>query len=236
MDINNILIEKINNNIKVLEINNYSEINLDIHPNILVKYKIIDKINNSINSILLQNELLSYNLDWSMDGKSDIILGNILYKDFLNNIDENKEKYIFHNILENKDIYNIIQKYIPLPMINKTNKMRISRFYSGYKYSGTNIHNHTRAINYLISGMKLWIMFPNSNNNKNFLLNHKLYYDTNNNLPLNCFLENYNNFKKNIENLSIILQEEGDSVYIPEYYYHGIINISDCCGITYSWF
>ena len=197
-----------------------------------IKYTIFGK--NKVDKTLFQNEFLNYQLDWSIKGQSDIIIGNILYKDFLNNLG-NQNKYIFHNILENKELFFIVQKYIPLPYItHETEKLRICRFYSGYKYSGSNIHNHTKALNYLISGMKLWILFPNTKNNIDFLETNKLTYHSNDNTPLNCFLDNYNLFNKYIEHLCIIIQEENEVIYIPDNCFHGTINLTDCYGITYS--
>jgi len=172
-------------------------------------------------------------LDYSIDGKSDIIIGNILYKDFIENKDN--KKYIFHNILKNTDLFELIKKYIPLPKEYENINLRISRFYSGCKYSGTNIHNHSKAINYLCNGIKLWIIFPNTYQNIIFLKNNNLNYMSNNSLPLNCFLENYNLLNKNIENISIIIQEESDAIFIPDFYFHSVINLDECYGITYSW-
>ena len=82
--------------------------------------------------------------------------------------------------------------------------------------------------------MKLWILFPNTKNNINLLDKYKLDYQSNNNIPLNSFLENYNLLNNNIENISIIIQEESDAIYIPDFYFHSIINLDDCYGITYS--
>jgi len=248
MDINNILFEKCNNHIKIINTDNYFDINIDY--NIPIKYIVNEKIDKKC----LQNNLLNYKLDWSLYGKSDIISGNILYKDFLENTENNQnamkvhrytpeftkeninsEKYIFHNILNNSQLFNLIQKYIPLPNNILNKKIRISRFYSGYKYSGSNIHNHTKALNYLIDGIKLWILFPNTSNNIKFLNENLLNYVSNNNTPLKCFLEYYNMFNKNIENISIIIQKENEVIYIPDYYFHSVINLEDSYGIIYSW-
>jgi len=226
MDLNNILIEKCNNNIKLIEINNYSEIKLDL--NIPIKYKI--KNNNIVE---IEKELYDYNLDYSIDGKSDKKIGNIIYKDFLENNDS--KKYIFHNILKNQDLFEVIQKYIPLPKDYENVKLRISRFYSGYKYSGSNIHSHSKAINYLCKGIKLWIIFPNTFQNKDLLKKNQLDYMSNIDLPLNCFLKHYDLLNKDVENLCIILQEESDAIFIPDYYFHSVINLDQCHGITYSW-
>jgi hypothetical protein len=213
--------------------NIYSYCDISINKNMLkpIKYQIEEKIN----KVDFQNELLNYHLEWSIEGKSDQIVGNILYKDFLDNKDNHENKYIFHNILLNNGLYNLIKKYIPLPYVENNEKLRISRFYSGYKYSGSNIHNHTKAINYLINGMKMWILFPNTLKNIFFLRTHNLDYQSNNNTPIHSFIDNYDLLINNIEDLSIIIQEENTVIYIPDFYFHGVINLDDCYGITYSY-
>ena len=45
-----------------------------------IKYTIFGK--NKVDKTLFQNEFLNYQLDWSIKGQSDIIIGNILYNDF----------------------------------------------------------------------------------------------------------------------------------------------------------
>lgn len=246
MDIDTILTQKLKNyNIETCDVYSYSDISINKNMINPVKYRIIDKIN----KISFQNKLLNYNLDWSLNGKSDQIIGNILYKDFLDNKEKHLTKYIFHNILLNDNLFNIIKNDIPLPDIDRNEILRISRFYSGYKYSGSNIHNHTKAINYLISGKKLWILFPNTYHNIMFLRQNNLDYQSNinkmhlskhncvdkENTPLNIFIDNYDLLINNIEDINIILQEEGEAIYIPEFYFHSIINLDDCYGITYSY-
>jgi hypothetical protein len=113
--------------------------------------------------------------------------------------------------------------------------LRISRFYYGIKYSKCNIHNHSSALNYLFSEKKLWIIFPPINKNYVFLNTNKMLYGSITEKTINWFLENYELLKNNIINLQIFLQEQNEIVYIPNKYFHCVINLDTVSDITYSW-
>lgn len=216
------LSEKINNCIQIKHLENYADINLiTTNKNIPMKFN----IKQNIDKELFINDIKNISLDWSKNGMSDVILGNILYKDFLK---ENTDKYIFHNFLDQLEI---IKKHIPFPKLFTNVKLRISRFYSGYKHSGSFIHRHSIALNYLISGKKIWILFPSTPKNCEFFNKHA----QNDGIQIDYFLTNYNLFNENLEHISIILQEENEVLLIPNFCFHGVINVCNSYGITYSW-
>jgi hypothetical protein len=93
MDINNILTEKCNNKIVNIQIISYSDISINKNMTKPIKYKILEK--NKIDKKLFEEQLLNYKLDWSIEGKSDVIIGNILYKDFLGLLE-----FFFEKIME----------------------------------------------------------------------------------------------------------------------------------------
>lgn len=109
----------------------------------------------------LLNEIKNFNFDSSENGISTKITNSYILDKIINNDDEKKifstnKNYIFHNILNDYKIKKIIVKYINLPKnFNSINELRISRFYTGYENSGTYLHSHSPALNYLISGKKL---------------------------------------------------------------------------------
>lgn len=139
---------------------------------------------------------------------------------------------IFHNLLETPDIFHIVTQLIPIPL-SLSKKLRISRFYAGSKYTGTNLHNHTPALNYLITGKKLWIMCPSTKINNQIIKDRKMDYGKVTTSSKEWF---QNTDFSGFENLIIFEQNSNEIVYIPDKYYHAIINLSYTQGITYSWF
>jgi dTDP-4-dehydrorhamnose 3,5-epimerase-like enzyme len=56
------------------------------------------------------------------------------------------------------------------------------------------------------------------------------------NMNYNIFLiENFNNIKNNIHDLYFFIQDEKEIVYIPDFWWHGLINLDNSLGITFSW-
>jgi hypothetical protein len=218
-------------NIQIVDVEKYNDIDFEKFSNIVTKY--IIKI--TVDKQSFEESILSLYLDYSNNGKSDTKIGRILYSDFLDITQNNETKYIFHNILSNKNIFEAIKKHIPLPNNSENKIMRVSRFYSGYKYSGSNIHLHTKAINYLISGKKIWIIFPNSEKNIKWIVQHNLHYIKSSKLPIEWLSEYYHLLKTEIENEIITIQNEGEAIYVPDYYFHGVVNLEKSYGITYSW-
>jgi len=214
--------------IKIIKLKNYSNIILLQNKNESTKFQ----IENKINPENLKNEMINLYLDWGKNGKSDVIEGSILYKEFLEKKEENLEKYIFHDFAKEIDI---LKKHIPLPVLpDKPVKIRVSRFYSGYKYSCSLIHNHSLAVNYLVSGKKIWIVFPNTDANIDFIKGNA-HYKENKGIMIDHFIENYDMFNEDIHDIKIFIQEEGDAVLIPPFYFHGVVNVDDSFGLTYSW-
>lgn len=197
---------------------------------------------NKFDSANFISQLENFELEYSELGLSDKICGKILLKDFIVNIKKPDyiNKYIFHDILKDKNLFNLVIKEIPLPC-NFNFKLRISRFYYGENSSGTYIHQHSPALNYLIKGKKLWIMFPNYMQNILFMKNNDLnYYCYVNNNTSKSFINwldlNLNKLIENIYGLQIFIQNAGEVVYIPNLFYHGVLNIEEFFGVTYSWF
>jgi CheY-specific phosphatase CheX len=42
-----------------------------------------------------------------------------------------------------------------------------------------------------------------------------------------------NNQNTQLHNINIFIQNENESIYIPDYYFHGVINLTNCYGFTY---
>lgn len=179
--------------------------------------------------------LKNFEVEYSDGGNSTVLVGKMKIIDFLSiNIYEGCQKYVFHNILNDIDMFNIISSLIPFPDIDK--EMRISRLYIGSKGSGTHVHNHSLAVNYLIDGRKIWFCFPETEKNTRILKNMRSSYGSIEIMTLDWLNSNYDYLKSNIDNFEIIVQESGDCIVVPHMYYHGVINLTNSFGITYSWY
>jgi hypothetical protein len=209
------------------EIRDFSKLNILELKNI-TKIKLIDLIDKETFIETFKNDIF----DYSIGGNSTEIIGKIVYSDFLN--EKKGFKYIFHNSFTDRQIFNKLIKLVPL--IETKRKMRISRIYSGSSGTGTNFHTHSVAINYLISGLKIWFIFPNTNNNISLIRKIKGDYGHVKKNTVDYLLDNKKLLINNIENLSIIFQEEGTAIMIPEFWYHAVVNVTDVIGITYSWY
>jgi hypothetical protein len=205
-------------NVIRLTLNNYSDINIDLKNIYLIK------IDNNLSFDTFYNNLKDFNLNYSINGINYIPNGNIKYSDYINNIEVHKDKYIF-NMITTKFKIELIHNLIPVP--NLLN-LKFIHIYSGYKYTGSHLHSHGDAFNHLIKGKKLWIIIninetDKFNNLINNLLNNKLsiidWYIYN--------IEDINNKNNEYNNISIFIQNEGETVFIPKGYCHYILNLEN---------
>lgn len=152
----------------------------------------------------------------------------------------NNNKYVFHNVTKDPNIVHTIDKLIPIPKflpVKKTNQLRICRLYAGGKYSGTNLHNHSAALNYLVSGKKLWITFPFNKETHAFVESNAMKYGTVKQHTIKWLRNNLSLLlsKESELGLNFFTQKSSEVVYLPAGHYHAIINLDNCIGITYSW-
>jgi hypothetical protein len=253
--INNIIgnnnIENYEDNIIIREdiyTNNYKEIDILNYEDIYINYykitPILFKIKNTITKELFFKNIENFEFGYSVSGNNDINIGKITCQDYLK---FKNDEYIFHSIFRNDDRETMIKKeennklikiltyLIPLPSTKSMNLLSRCDLYFGNKYTGTHLHNHLEAINYLIYGKKIWVILPNSNDNNLYLESIKFDYPNKfNETPLQWLNKYYDGLKKHIKNLYIFIQKTGESVYIPKKYYHLVINLEDSCGYTYN--
>jgi len=176
------------------------------------------------------DSFINFNVECSKFGISTEVTNTIPLKKFLQFDDKNL--YVFQDIYNNRKFYNVIRKLIP-PICDKN--IRISRLYIGEKSSGSHIHHHTFAINYLIYGTKLWVLFPETRKNTKFLEKHNIDYGSiSGEIPLDWINKN-RDLLLELDGVEFKLQDAGDVFTIPEGYYHGVYNLTRVCGITYSW-
>lgn len=171
-------------------------------------------------------------VEYSVGGISTKLINKIKLSDFVFNEMESL-KYVFHNAYKDLGMFSKLSSMIP-PL--KLEHMRMSRMYVGGMGTGSHIHSHSVAINYLISGKKIWIIFPNSEFNTSFLNKNRMNYGQIREEPLSWFLKNKTFLLNSLQNAQILEQEEGTVMNVPADYYHGVYNLTKVFGITYSWY
>ena len=241
-DINNII------NRQDIYTNNYKEIDVLNYEDIYINYykitPILFKIKNTISKELFFKNIENFEFDYSVSGNSDIKKGKITCQDYLK---FKNDEYIFHSISlndnkatmikkeENNKLIKILTQLIPLPSTKSINSLSRCDLYFGKKYTGSHLHHHLEAINYLIYGKKLWVIFPDSRENILYLDSIKFDYPNKyNEKAIEWINKYYNGLKKNIKNLYIFIQKTNESVYIPTKYFHLVINLEDSCGYAYN--
>lgn len=181
------------------------------------------------------NELKDFTVYYGTGGNVTYLRHKMKYSEFIENeMYYGNQKYVFQNVLENNQMFDIITSMIPLPFTNK--KLRISRLYTGAQGSGTNLHKHSVAINYLVYGEKFWIIFPSTNKNDKYVENRKFTYNNVEETTFEWYNKNKLDIERNVEELQIIIQKTGDVLLIPDSFYHAVINLDKVFGITYSWY
>ena len=225
---------------EIIQENELNNITFENYENISISnLKKVHKITikNTINKDTFVNQIKDFIVYFANSSNVTYINDKVIYKDFLENTDLNKNNYIFHNIRDDIKMMPVIEKLIPLPNINKIKDikdLRIARLYTGQKHTSVNIHTHSYALNYLISGKRIWVIIPNNKENNYYIQKNNFSYGSIKYSALDWFNNNYNDLK-NLEKISIFIQNEGEVIYIPNYYHQAVINLEDCIGISYSW-
>ena len=238
--------------------NKYLEQFQCLHENIInTKFTDIKKYNYSDIDITRQQPCI-YLFDKDMPSYNDFsnFVSNMNFhytskNDVIDAIDSPNMTKTIHKLKNNEYIFDtfndeISKKYIlqnfkpPKHLFAKNNcHYRTSRIYYGHQNFPILIHKHSSALNYLVKGKKLWIIFPSTqHNNVKFNEMEDIFNDNNNNVndDYNKFLiENFNNIKNDIHDFHFFVQDEKEIVYIPDYWWHGLINLDSSLGITFSW-
>jgi len=212
------------------KIEKFSNLNINLLTNIINIIKNDEKINSND----LTNELKKYDFLYSLNGIST----KLIRKCKLFNSTNDENIYIFEDIKDKNDKINTVKKYLTYPC--DIPDIRVNRFYYGNKNTGTHLHNHSPALNYLFSGIKLWLIIEYEKTNLCYLKLNNYFYDINyakkNNIDiLNWFIDNCIKIKNDIDNSYIIIQKSNEIIYIPNNYFHAVLNLSSTCGITISW-
>lgn len=209
---------------EILTVESFSE-RVDIAKS---KRPVLVRLSNLVSRDIFVSYFLDEIFHYSNNGNSSYSDGTIKFKDHLNS---NDSKYIFHNTCDTL-LFETVDALIPKFKI--TNKFIKSRIYSGRKDTGSHFHYHPAAVNYLISGRKIWLMFPTTR--KNFLYaKDNFEYGTLLGSTKEWYDNNILTLSSKIDGLIEFIQEAGTAVLIPSCYYHFVMNLEDVIGITYSW-
>lgn len=223
--------EKLINHTKYLRYYNLIVSNVENYADIDIDYKTTNiyliKINNLITFDMIYNIVKDISVRYSISGNSKFPDGEIIYSDYINNLNMHMNKYIFDTTINSKlENIQMIYDIIPLPKNHPINN-RIT-LYSGQAYTGTHFYMYENVYNYLIKGKKIWIVLNDKNDyidDSNILINNVNAID--------WFINNINYYSKN-PNISIFIQNEGEVVFIPNTKYHFTLNLEPSYGIFYE--
>lgn len=202
---------------------------------------LILKMSNLIGMENFINSLSDFQVHFAIGSNSTQLVSADNFRNFVEKtMIENTKKYAFHNVTKDPELMKIMPDLIPIPKflpVQNMNDLRICRLYAGAKYSGTNLHNHSAALNFLVSGRKLWITFPSTEKNIAFVKEHKMQYGYVTDTALNWLYQNYRNLvaENAVDNLNVFIQKTGEITYVPTGHFHAIVNLENSIGITYSW-
>lgn len=219
----------------------YEDYNKVKNINELKKYAYILRMPELIDSKPFCDQFKNIQVNYANSSNATQLVGNDNFGNFVNVVMKNdNEKYVFHNVIKDAEAVEIMPKAIPVPKFLKKksiHELRISRLYAGAKHSGTNLHIHSDALNYLVSGEKLWIMFPSTDMNNQFVEKHQMKYGQVTDSALIWFINNYQKLTQQeaLEHFFLFKQKSKEVVYVPAGWHHAVINLHDSIGITYSW-
>lgn len=187
------------------------------------KYQIIDLTSPERFEEIYKGKICGY----SWRGNTIFTIGEVKFEDL------DPKYYIWQEIETDED--QMIAYNIAKPLLT-SNKIRSSKIYKGIAGTGSHIHYHNFAINFLIKGKKKWYAFPQSIKNKEAVESDGYTHGCKQRLSVPIWiLRKERLFEQELEEVFIFEQNAGEVVCIPDQWYHLILNLEDCEGITYSW-
>lgn len=149
-----------------------------------------------------------------------------------------KKNYIFHDFVKYPmKCARDLQKEYPLDSTLKYSfgEPESIFYYIGKRNTGTILHRHAAAVNILSRGRKKWLLFPPTR--KNIELVERLHSDWNTSDETRV-IEWERRFRSKLVDRSEIvfdfIQNENEMLFIPENWYHEVINLSDSRGIVFA--
>ena len=115
-------------------------------------------------------------------------------------------------------------------------EFRIKRLVAGPPGTGTALHQHSRAFFCNIEGRKRWFLAAPTVENAERLTEYR--YDLKNKSikPISeWFIEDVPRLMQTLTGCSLVDLKPGDSLYIPDGYYHAVLNMEFTAGVAFSW-
>jgi tetratricopeptide (TPR) repeat protein len=91
-------------------------------------------------------------------------------------------------------------------------------FYIGPAYSGVSFHQHTAAWNALLFGYKRWFLLP------------PFHFYGPTTIAMHAWASTWR--ERFGSSLYECVQQPGEVLFVPQYWYHAVLNVSDCVGIA----
>lgn len=212
-----------NTNLIISNVENYNDIDIDYNTSNIY----LIQINNLKSFELVYNIVKDMSIKYSISGNSNLSDGEIIYSEYINDINKHMDKYLFDSSINSKlENLQMIYDIIPLPKNHPSNNS--ITLYSGQAYTGLHFHVHKNVYSYLMKGKKLWIIMNDINdyNNDINLLNNKLN-------PIDWYISNIDYYSKK-PNTSIFIQNEGEVVFVPNGKHHFELNLEPSYGLFYE--
>lgn len=109
----------------------------------------------------------------------------------------------------------------------------------GGRFSFTHAHNHDTATAILLDGLKEWWICPPHSSNSHLIqpafMSRVRYLYTNPTSSFYDWLDANTELVTPIESLSVLAQPPGSSLYLPDKWYHAVINHQLSSSITLAW-
>jgi hypothetical protein len=212
-----------NTNLIMTNLENYSDINIDYNTTNIYLIQI-----NNLNSFeLVYNIVKDMSIKYLIKGDINFPDGEILYSEYINNINNHMDKYLFDTTINSKlENHQMIYDIIPLPKNHQPNNS--ITLYSGQAYTGIHFHVHKNLYSYLMKGKKIWMIM-----NDPYDFNELAYKLEDNLTPINWFINTIEYYSKK-PNISIFIQNEGEVVFVPNGKHHFELNLEPSYGIFYE--
>lgn len=123
-----------------------------------------------------------------------------------------------------------------MPILNFNRETLSFKLYVGNQNTGSHVHYHSPAANFLLYGLKLWWLFPKTDKNTKVMT--EMGYSKS--IPIMKTVRRWvadhgDYIKSNVEDLVIIKQNPGEVLIIPNKFYHLIINLEPTIGVVHAW-
>ena len=149
-----------------------------------------------------------------------------------------KKRYIFHDFIKYPmSCMRDLKREYPLHprIVDCFSHAEAVFYYIGKRNTGTILHRHDSAINILSEGRKRWLMFPPTK--KNNALVARLHADWNTSDETKIVEWEAKFRSKLVRDADFVfdfVQEANQLLWIPENWYHAVINLTDSRGIVFS--